>query len=135
MKVKYLFFSLCMLLLTSCFPNENTITYFNEETLVKEMKLSTMIEDLVELEVTSIKVIISGYNDWVTNSKIKLGNTILASSVKEKSISVSKLSMLENVSQEFFDKHNIPLLFSGYCNSADTFKVSISITFKGVFGA
>lgn len=161
MKAKYLLFILSIVLLSSCYPRENIVTFFDEETLSKEMTLSTMIDGkmknsidssvdinlldsdfferyiggLIDLEVTSIEVTISGYNNGVTNSKIKLGNTLLTSNIDEnnKPININSSYKLDDISRELLHRLSIPFTFSGDCNSADTFKVSVSITFKGIF--
>ncbi len=93
------------------------------------------IEHLIELEVTSIVVTISGYDNGVTNSEIKLGNTILENNIDDSvtSINIVNSYKLEDVSQELLNSHSIPFTFSGDSISVDTFQVSVTITFKGVF--
>lgn len=161
MKAKYPLIIFFIALFSSCSPNENIVTFIGEETLSKEMTLSTMLDghmlnsinsstlvslqdseffkqhlkSLIELKVTSIELLMSGYNNGLSNPEIRLGNTLIESGMNDsiQSIKVTSPNKLDQISQEMMQRHTLPLVFSGNCASADTFEVSVQITLKGEF--
>ncbi|MFD2568689.1 hypothetical protein [Pseudotenacibaculum haliotis] len=166
MKTKNFLFVLFILLLYSCSPQEDIVTFYGEDTLSKEMIVSTTINEelqnsfnssvtidlldskffekyidhLIELKATSIKISITDYNYGIVNSKLEMGNDLLIDncideiSQSEGSITITDPEVLGNISNRLMYKHKIPFILSGSSRFSDTFTVSISVTFNGVFG-
>jgi hypothetical protein len=151
---------LCISLLSSCYP-EASVVFYGEDTLSKELIISKTIdgvtqnsinssipisllesdffeqyiENLIELEVTSIEVAIAGHDHGVASSEIRLGNVLLENNMHHVngSIHIVDSYKLKDVSRELLDHHTIPFIFSGDCASEETFEVVVKISFKGVF--
>lgn len=165
MKTVHFLFALIIPFLFSCIQQEDTVTFYSEDSISKEMIISTMLDgelqssvhssvtldlmdsdffenyinQLVLLEITSIKVSIIDYDYGLVNTNLELGNyPLLENGMDEIGqngglLIIKDSTVLDHISNILTNKHEIPFVFSGDGVSPDTFTLSISITFQGVF--
>lgn len=161
MKATHFIFGLSIALFYSCYETEGITTFYNDDTLTKEMIATTQMagemqyavnstttlnlmdsdyfkryaECLIDLEVTAIEIKVLDYYDGLENAQVSLGNTVLTNCTNnnQTTITIKDKEMLENISNEWLKFLDLPLEFSGTCNSQASFRVATKVTFKGTF--
>lgn len=161
MKKKLLLLFAVAILVVSCNPRENIVTFYLDNEISKQLVLNasvgdlgssfvfsekdldllesetfkTYFENIVELEVTSINITISGYDQSIANPIIKIGNSITIQNIPiiNGSFKIQDVQLLNNISNELLSHQIVPFSFEGQSTAQDSFNVSVQVSLKGVF--
>ena len=161
MKKKLLLLFAVAILAVSCNPRENIVTFYLDNEISKQLVLNasvgdlgssfvfsekdldllesetfkTYFENIVELEVTSIDITVSGYDQSVSNPVIRIGDFIMFDniSMSNGSFKIQDAQMLQNISNELLNHQIVPFSFEGQSTAQDSFNVSVQVSLKGVF--
>lgn len=165
MKTKNILFILIIPLLFSCMQQEDTVTFYSEDSLSKEMIVSTIsngelqstvkssvtldlmdseffenyINQLILLEITSIQITMVDYDYGMMNTKLEVDNYLLLENGIDEidqnggSIIIEDPIITEHISNILADNHQLNFVLSGNSVSLDTFTISVTISFNGVF--
>jgi hypothetical protein len=144
---------------------EDTVTFYSEDSLSKEMIVSTIsngelqstvkssvtldlmdseffenyINQLILLEITSIQITMVDYDYGMMNTKLEVDNYLLLENGIDEidqnggSIIIEDPIITEHISNILADNHQLNFVLSGNSVSLDTFTISVTISFNGVF--
>lgn len=161
MKKNYLLIFLTSVFLTACNPRENIVTFYLDNQLFEELVLNSIpsdfgsstvysekpvdllaiesfhkyFENILELDVKSMNISITDYEQSIEHPVIRIGNSITIENIPitNGSFEIKDAQLLQSIASELMRHQIVPFSFEANSLTHDSFKVSVTMKIQGVF--